>query len=86
MRNFPLTVVDFSMDYEGLDFLCFTYSKLLSRSQVEAAELNWPLTTKSQRLSSQKSTGKNHATTESSYPQTFEINWPNDSRLFCIKL
>ena len=46
---------DFSSDFYALDFLRFAWSKILSQSQFQAAELNWRhFNTKSQLKSAPK--------------------------------
>ena len=39
--KFLLEGFQFSSDFYALDFLRFTWSKILSQSQFQAAELNW---------------------------------------------
>ena len=47
--KFSLDRFDFSSDFYALDFLRFAWSKILSQSQFQAAELNWrQFNTKSQ--------------------------------------
>ena len=41
MQNFLLDHFDFSSVFYALDFLRFAWSKILSQSQFQAAELNW---------------------------------------------
>ena len=54
-KNFRLTVFDFSSDFYALDFLHFAWSKTLSYSQFQVAELNWrQFNTKSQMKSAPK--------------------------------
>ena len=40
-QNFCLTILDFASDFYALDFLRFAWSKFLSQSHFQAAELNW---------------------------------------------
>ena len=55
MQNFCLKIFDFSSDFYVLDFLRFTWTKFLSQSQFQAAELNWrEFYTKSQMKSAEK--------------------------------
>ena len=55
MQNFRLTFFFFSSDFYALDFLRFAWSKILSQSQFQAAELNWrQFNTKSQLKSAPK--------------------------------
>ena len=54
MQNFRLAVLTTS-DFYTLDFLRFAWSKILSQSQFQAAELNWrQFNTKSQMKSAPK--------------------------------
>ena len=53
--KFSLDRFDFSSDFYALDFLRFAWSKILSQSQFQAAELNWRQSnTKSQMKSALK--------------------------------
>ena len=53
--KFSLDGFDFSSDFYALDFLHFAWSKILSQSQFQAAELNWrQFNTKSQIKSAPK--------------------------------
>ena len=53
--KFSLHCFDFSSDFYALDFLCFVWSKILSQSQFQAAELNWrQFNTKSEMKSAPK--------------------------------
>ena len=39
--KFSLDNCDFSSDFYALDFMRFAWSKILSQSKFQAAELNW---------------------------------------------
>ena len=55
MQNFRLTFLTFWVTFTPLTFLRFAWSKILSESQFQAAELNWrQFNTKSQMKSAPK--------------------------------
>ena len=55
MQNFHLTILTFRVTFTPLDFLRFAWSKILSQSQFQAAELNWrQFKTRSQMKSAPK--------------------------------
>ena len=55
MQNFRLTILTFRVTFTPFDFLRLAWSKILSQSQFQAAELNWwQFDTKSQIKSAPK--------------------------------